>query len=218
MKINKKIGMKTKLFIDVDGVVLNPNDIICKLYNVHFQMHNDFIPAIGNKVSHWDYREQCPLAHKGEHFTSDIISYWFGCDEFWELADKYEPMENSRNIIKLLSYQYDIIFCSIGSDDNISKKALWLKKYFNGYKRILLATPDCNISKSLVDMSDGIFLDDKMSNLESSNAKYKFAFGEVFEWNKYWTPEIYTKNDGRIKNWLEAYTILSALEKKQIKK
>jgi len=57
------------------------------------------------------------------------------------------------------------------------------------------------MDKSIVDMKNAIFIDDVLSNLESSNAKYKIVFGDEYEWN-------ITNKHGRCFNWTDVETLL----------
>ena len=60
--------------------------------------------------------------------------------------------------------------------------------------------------KSCVDMSGGIFIDDKLSNLDTSNAKEKIVFGKEYPWNTGNTK--YT----RVMNWMDALKYIRSLE------
>lgn len=65
--------------------------------------------------------------------------------------------------------------------------------------------------KSCVDMSGGIFIDDKLSNLDTSNAKEKILFGKEYPWNKDNTK--YT----RVMNWMHLIKYIKSLEHVDVK-
>jgi len=203
---------KMNLFVDVDGVVLDCITVICKLYNKNFCNHKDFIEAIPSKVSCWDFSNQCPLCKNEDSGNSKLIEEWFGSEEFWDIANDIKPTKDSINALKILSSKYNITFCSIGSSKNISYKTLWLNKFFPDYNQVLIKNNNCTMDKSCVNMENSIFIDDNMRNLETSNAKYKFIFGELYDWNRAWTEDIHSKQDGRLHTWSEVIQTLINIE------
>ena len=61
--------------------------------------------------------------------------------------------------------------------------------------------------KSHVDMSNSIFVDDSIRNLETSNAKYKILYGEYMDWNNTNIEFI------RCKNWLDLNNQICLIER-----
>ena len=55
--------------------------------------------------------------------------------------------------------------------------------------------------KSHIDMSDGIFIDDSVNNLITSNAELKICFGDEYDWNKNW-------NGIRCANWCDIWRLI----------
>ena len=56
--------------------------------------------------------------------------------------------------------------------------------------------------KSHIDMSDGIFIDDSVNNLETSNAAIKICFGDEYPWNEKWKG-IRCANWHEVENYIE---------------
>jgi 5'(3')-deoxyribonucleotidase len=93
-------------------------------------------------------------------------------------------MPNAKEVLKELNNKYNIIICSIGTNMNLSRKAKWINQYLPFIKNcILINNGNSLMDKSIVNMKDGILIDDVGSNLISSNAKYKICFGKIFPWN-----------------------------------
>jgi 5'(3')-deoxyribonucleotidase len=106
-----------------------------------------------------------------------------------------------------LSQQFEIIPCSIGTYENVSQSALWIKKNLPFIDNaVFIVNKDCHPDKSLVDMSGAIFADDVAANLESSNAEVKILFDNDFEWN------VGKNFDFKTYNWLEASGYINSLE------
>lgn len=61
--------------------------------------------------------------------------------------------------------------------------------------------------KSHVDMSNSIFVDDSIRNLETSSAKYKILYGEYMDWNNTNIEFI------RCKNWLDLNNQICLIER-----
>ena len=64
-----------------------------------------------------------------------------------------------------------------------------------------------NYDKSHVDMSNSIFVDDSIRNLETSSAKYKILYGEYMDWNNTNIEFI------RCKNWLDLNNQICLIER-----
>ena len=177
--------MGQKLFIDFDGCIVNTIKAICDLYNEDFKYYKKFIPIKWWEVNTWDFAE-CNCT------TPEYINTYFNQPRFFE---RVEYMDWAKNILDELSEKYDITIVSSGYSPNLKAKEIWIKNNL----------PYCNFvgvnlkkykDKSHIDMSKGIFVDDSMSNLTTSNAKIKICFGEVYPWNENW-------NGIRCYNWHE---------------
>jgi 5'(3')-deoxyribonucleotidase len=170
---------KQKLFLDVDSTIIHSPKAICACYNELYKSHPDFKPALWWENTKWHMKDIMPLVND--------------CNDIFSLPIFFEKCEfindNTKEIIEKLCKKYEVIICSIGTSGNIAYKSLWLKVNLPCIKEYILLVKNgkCDMDKSSIDMSgDSIFIDDVVSNLESSNAKYKICFGDTYEWNENW--------------------------------
>lgn len=186
--------MIKSLIIDLDGVVFDTIRQIVKIYNTDHIMYKDFRIIRPEEIKTWEFTEL--------HLESpEVIDSYFSAPRFFE---DLPLIKSSKWIIKLLSKDYKIIFCSSGSYSNLQLKRRWLGIHFPYAEFIPVEMPTYQ-DKSNVDMSNAIFIDDVSRNLQTSNADIKICFGEVYEWNKDW--------DGiRCKEWEEVYQKVKELE------
>lgn len=103
----------------------------------------------------------------------------------------------AKEVISILCKVYDVTVVSHGYSPNLLLKEAWIKAQFPDIKFIGVDL-DKHSDKSCVDMYGGIFIDDNANNLKTSNAQYKFCFGDLYEWNKDWYGE-------RLYNWTDVY-------------
>ena len=166
---------KRRLFIDFDSTIVNSIKAFCDTYNFYYQSIKDFKPAEWLKVEKYNFKDQCPLIRNVHDIFEDI--YFFEKLEFINY--------NTYEVIKELSDKFEIHITTIGTINNIAQKSIWIKKNLPFIKNCeFLFNNGCKMDKSIVDMKDSIFIDDVLSNLESSNAKYKIIFGDEYEWNR----------------------------------
>ena len=176
---------KQKLFLDMDGVVLDSVTAYTSTYNILYNLHPNFIPADPAKNRYYDFHEICPLEKNPLHIFSHSLFF-----------NKLEFMPNANEIIKELCEKFQVIICSLGCFNNISLKSQWIKENMPYIKdAILLTNQGIKMDKSIVNMRHrygdrgSIFIDDLKSCLDSSNAERKILFGERFDWNREWVGE-----------------------------
>ena len=80
-------------------------------------------------------------------------------------------MPDAYNSIMLLARKYDVYIVSHGYSPNLKLKENWIKNNLPFGVEFIGVNLKKHSDKSCVDMSDGIFIDDKLSNIKSSNAK-----------------------------------------------
>lgn len=183
-----------KIYIDFDGVIVNTIKTICDLYNEDFKYYKDFVPVRWWNISTWDFSE-CNCA------TSEYIDTYFNQQRFF---NKLTYMDWAKEILEELSKTWNITIVSLGYSPNLLGKELWIKKNlpFCEFVGVNFKT---HSNKSHIDMSDGVFIDDSVNNLITSNAKYKICFGDEYVWNKDWTGK-------RCHNWIELESILKEVD------
>ena len=182
---------KNKIFLDYDGCIVNTIKCICSLYNEDFQYYKNFTPINWWDVDTWDFAE-CNCA------TPEYINTYFNQQRFF---DRIEYMDWAEKILDILKEDFEITIISSGYSPNLIAKEKWVKEHL----------PYCNFigvnlkeyeDKSHIDMSDGIFIDDSASNLETSNAAIKICFGDEYPWNEKWKG-IRCANWHEVENYIE---------------
>ena len=184
-----------KVYIDLDNTVFDTLDTILYLYNEEFKYYEGFKEIEHGDVQTYDCSE-CNL------LTKECLNGYFNRSNFYEEAYIETYFWKVLNLIK--KNNWEPVFVTIGSSQNIAAKKAWLKDGIidNHYDATFIGLVDVK-DKSSVDMSNGIMIDDHPDMLNSSNAAVKICFGE-YGWNKDW--------EGlRAKNWEEAYKILEDL-------
>ena len=168
---------KQKFFCDLDSTITNSVLAYTKVYNKIYQYYPDFKIADPNKLKQYNLKDICPLVNN----PLDIFDH----DLFFKYLEFIN--DNTYEVLERLSGKYQLIVTSIGRPKNLSKKALFLEEKLPFIKDyILLFNDGCKANKSIINMENGIFIDDMSSNLISSNAKIKILYGKRFEWNIDW--------------------------------
>lgn len=180
------------LFLDFDETIVATIKAYYNTYCQLYQNNLNFKPAIWENCKEWDLKDICPLVlNIDEIFGNELF---FKNLEFINL--------NTLEILSKINEKYNIIICSIGIPKNIAYKTLWLEKnipFIN--KHIMIVNSYCKMDKSIVDMKNGIQIDDVETNLLSSNANFKIIFGKKLPWNENW-------NGIRCYNWTNLENIL----------
>lgn len=191
---------KPVIYVDFDGVIVDTIGAICVLYNSDFAHYKKFKPVHPNQVQTYEFSE-CACASK------EIIDWYFNTPRFFK---KLRTMTYAYCALSSLSNDYQIVVVSHGYSPNLKAKKEWVEKH-------LPIVDFCGVNlkeyqdKSCVDMAGGIFIDDKLSNLDISNAKEKIVFGKEYPWNKDNTK--YT----RVMNWMDALKYIKSLEHVDVK-
>jgi len=181
-----------EIFVDFDDTLTESLRSFCDVYNTRYSKDVNW-----KNVKAWNCKDQCPELQNGE--LLDI----FSSEQFFR---SLKVKGFAKEVLENLTYTYDypITIISIGTYDNCSKKAKYIKTYFPFVsKTILIASGKKDklpMDKSFVNMKNGIFIDDVEKNLISSNAKKKVLFETIpnTEWNKNWRGE-------KIRDWEEIY-------------
>lgn len=182
-----------KIFIDFDNTIADSTKAICDMYNESYKDHKDFVPASPDKCFEWDFKDVCPLAP----------SWWIeNCFNNKIFFSKLELLKDARSSIYRLSKKHDIYIVTIGDFRNISYKSMFIEGMLPFIKNVIfIKNENCNMNKEIIDMSDGILIDDNLENLKSSNAAYKFVFGKECNYNK-------TTKYTRLADWRAVETLI----------
>lgn len=186
-----------KLFIDFDNTIANSSEVIVDMLNEHFDKNENF-----EKLRKYDFSDLFPEC-----------SYW-DIEKFFNSDEMFERLKILPNMIETVDAFKDffdeISIVTIGTKDNLENKKRFLKE--NNLELTFYGIENNGRSdKSSVDMHNGVFIDDHIGCLHSSNAKIKILMKNVEngEWNKVEpNDDIYVVN-----NWYEVYSIFDFIKK-----
>ena len=168
--------MKYKtIYLDFDGCIVNTIKAVCDLYNEDFQYYKKFVPVKWWEVNTWDFQE-CNCA------KSKYLNTYFNQKRFF---DALEFMPCAKEVINLLSEVYKVKIVSMGYSPNLKGKEIWLSEKFPKIEFVGINMKH-HSDKSMIDMSDGLLIDDNSNNLFSSNALEKICYGDKYAWNDDW--------------------------------
>ena len=184
---------KIKLFLDFDETITLSTKQFVKIANKKFNLNKDW-----KKLKSWNFTDLYPMIT-----TEDINKIFCSEDFFVDL----ELHNNALNTILDIKDNIELHIATIGLKENLNKKEKWLNNNLNGIKFIFDGILDNNkCDKSSIDMSNSIFIDDRIDNLISSNAKLKILYKNYrdYKWQKIdYKEEVYVVN-----SWEEIYKIL----------
>lgn len=186
-QVNKIINgsmFKPNIFIDADNTIFNTTKRIVEMYDDDYKFYSDYTKVDWKDVYTWDFTEL-------KAAKTEAINHYFNQKRFF---NKIEMFSFATYVIYKLSKHYKINIVTHGYSPNLRLKELYFKKKFP-FANFIGVNLKEHSDKSCVDMSNGIFIDDSVSNLESSNAKVKICYG-TYSWNENW-------NGIRCKDWLE---------------
>lgn len=186
-----------KLFIDFDNTIANSSEVIVDMLNEHFDKNENF-----EKLRKYDFSDLFPEC-----------SYW-DIEKFFNSDEMFERLKIFPNMIETVDAFKDffdeISIVTIGTKDNLENKKRFLKE--NNLELTFYGIENNGRSdKSSVDMHNGVFIDDHIGCLHSSNAKIKILMKNVEngEWNKVEpNDDIYV-----VSNWYEVYSIFDFIKK-----
>lgn len=186
-----------KLFIDFDNTIANSSEVIVDMLNEHFDKNENF-----EKLRKYDFSDLFPEC-----------SYW-DIEKFFNSDEMFERLKIFPNMIETVDAFKDffdeISIVTIGTKHNLENKKRFLKE--NNLELTFYGIENNGRSdKSSVDMHNGVFIDDHIGCLHSSNAKIKILMKNVEngEWNKVEpNDDIYVVN-----NWYEVYSIFDFIKK-----
>lgn len=182
------MSQKQDLFLDFDQVCVNTIDSVCSLYNEDFQYYKNFEFINPEDINTYGF-EECKCA------SPEMINMYFNTQRFF---DNLNFMDGTLTILSLLARDFNIKIVSHGFNPNICAKCRWIEKHITCVEFIGVNLNEYS-DKSNVDMSGCIFVDDKVSNLDSCNAKHKIIFGKEYSWNRD------THGYTRCENWYNLY-------------
>jgi len=151
--------MINKVFLDMDGVLVDFNKKVCTIFNLPYPPKKyDFFEEIRKKVN---------------TICTDV---------FWELLDW---MPDGKEILKLVETFYSkkqiyLLSCPMPNSDSWTGKRLWVERNMPDYEDRLIITP---ASKEIFAQHDILLIDDKDLNVLNFRANGGKAILVARPWN-----------------------------------
>lgn len=190
-----------KLFLDADDTILNSSETIIEILN---DKHNLHPRKTIKDLTSWNFNSIYPMARK------DLMSI-FESDEFFERVTFKKGFLEFYNKFK---NTFKIIIVTKGTLENLEKKSKFFKKLLPDAEiQGLIFTEEQSFDKSLVDMTGGIQIDDRMDCLANTKASIKILiknFNE-FPWNNMYNTVI--DNLYAVNTWEEISEIYDFFQK-----
>ena len=185
----------------IDNTIVNSIKVLVDLYNEDFQYYDDFKKISWVDVDTYDLQE-CSCA------TKEQLLEYFNQHRFF-LYLEYNDW--AKEVLNELKEYFDIYIVTLGTPANLRGKERW-RKINMPYATLIGVDINKYKDKSHLDLSDGVFIDDVPEYLETSNAKDKICFGDVYSWNKDWQGiRCYNWHD--VKRYLLSKLIMDDFEK-----
>lgn len=151
------------IYIDFDNTLTNTSAKVVEILNKRMNQNKDY-----KRLKEYDFSDLYPN-----------LTYW-DIEEVFNDKELYENIEvynNAIDVIKGESARNNIYIVTLGTKENLEIKKTFLKKIGLGkcVEFIGILNTGKN-DKSCVDMKDGVFIDDHIDCLLSTNAKTKILF------------------------------------------
>lgn len=177
------MGKKITLFVDVDNTIYNSTKAVVKYLNQKYGTSVDY-----RNVKGYNFKDEFPEVEEDEVekiFEEPLFYFQPGCIY-------YDALLNLNLLCSL--NKCNINFVTLGTTTNLENKRHWIDmvcdmedvpfwkmEYIDFY-----GSTDKSCDKSFVDMSGGIFIDDNIDCLRSSNAKVKILIKNNVDtkWNE----------------------------------
>lgn len=173
------------LYLDVDDVILNTRDLVAQmLHERKCREDSTYQARFGNKAFKPERSWGFQTTYRGLK-KSEILDMLDG-DEFWNRVTFKDDMMALLNKPEIRE-NYNYVFVTKGTETNIAKKYEKMKDRFD-FNHCSFYAIDEDESKSVVDMSTGIMIDDNYDFLKETNAKIRLLYREIPETdaNGYW--------------------------------
>lgn len=118
-------------------------------------------------------------------------------------------MSGAFQALRELWKEHELCVVSHGYLPNLKLKKEWVNTLLPRDTEFIGVDLEKHVDKSCVDMSNGIFIDDSLTNIVSSNAPYKILFGKEYPWNVDSNPE---KDYFRCYDWDETLSVINDIE------
>lgn len=171
---------KYKYYLDFDGCLTHSLEAMVRLLNDKYNMN-----VQPQEITSWNFADKFPINQRE-------LEELFADTRFYSILEFIEGA-----VAFLKAHKYESIIITKGDLLNGLHKRFTLD--MNDLEDIPMIILPLNVSKSMIDMSGGIFVDDSVVNLRESNARVKILFMEYVdnvdrEWQRGW-------NGFRVSDW-----------------
>lgn len=186
------------IFLDFDDTIVESINNVIRIANKRYNRNIQV-----SDIHHWDF------TNLYDGIPSDDIIHIFGEQEF------FDTLRFKRGaILTLQKFSkrnfLNIVSCVINYDAMMLKYH-WINQHLNNMNIPVgfMGIPP-HKDKSIIDMSDGIAIDDNAQYLDVTNAKYKILFDNQndMDVNKHWI-------GNRVYSWYELDDVLSNIISKE---
>lgn len=181
------------LYFDFDDTITDSIQNITRIVNRRYGRKVKW-----TDIEDWDFKDVYP-----DIPLEDILKI-FGEQEFF---DTLYPKDGAILGIHKLSKRNNIYIVTKANNENAKQKHEWVKNVLTSMGiNVILKTVPLHTSKGVIDMSDGIFVDDNVNFLNETNAKYKIFFNnhKRFDETQEWSGV-------QVDNWYDLYDIMAEI-------
>ncbi len=154
---------KQVIYWDVDDVILNTSEVAINIINKRY-LNDDQHKTFEN-------RKDWGLKSIWRGMNKQIAKEIFESDDFW---NSVKVKEKFKKVFDSIGDQYEHKLVTKGTECNHDRKQQFLinDSYMKDKQWDYICVGD-DEDKNIVDMSNGIFIDDKLENLVVTNARIK---------------------------------------------
>lgn len=170
-------GSKQTIYWDVDDVILNTSEVAIDIINKRYL--ND------SQHKTFENRKDWGLKSIWRGMNKQIVKEIFESDDFW---NSVKVKEEFKKVFDNIGDQYEHKLVTKGTECNHDRKRQFLinDAYMEDKRWDYICVGD-DEDKNVVDMTNGIFIDDKLENLVVTNARIKILLKNGIDTN-YNTP------------------------------
>ena len=181
------------LYFDFDDTITDSLQNITRIVNGRYGKQVKW-----TDIGEWDFGDAYP-----DIPLKDIIKIF----EEQEFFDTLYPKDGAILGLHKLTKRNDVYIVTKANNENAKQKYRWVKNVLTSMGiDVILKTVPLHASKGIIDMSDGIFVDDNVDFLNETNAKHKIFFNNHRKYDK--TQEW---NGLQVDNWYDLYDVMAEI-------